>query len=133
MIDYHCDHISEKRDFIDVFDRYSFLLKRVADNTQDVNLKKKLRSSGKYNLSYYLQSTEIFARCFEMYLVRTMKVNNSLCRPESGFAYPEDEQLDRACEEFFSALLEQLKGEKDGKERWEVSKDTVLQPVSDYQ
>lgn len=134
MIDYHCDHISEKRDFMDVFDRYSFLLRRVADNTQDVNLKKKLRSSGKYNLSYYLQSTEIFARCFEMYLVRTMKVNNSLCRPEAGFAYPEDEQLDRACEEFFSALLEQLKGEKeDGKEGREVSEDSVLQPVSNNQ
>lgn len=113
MIDYHCDHISEKRDFMDVFDCYQYLLKKYVDEKASKTEKAQLLGSGKYNISYYQQSTEVFARCFEMYLVRTMKVDNSLCRPETGFAYPEDDMLDRLSREFFYALLMHLKGESD--------------------
>ena len=121
MIDYHCDHISEKRDFMDVFDRYQYLLKKYVDEKASKTEKAQLLGSGKYNISYYQQSTEVFARCFEMYLVRTMKVDNSLCRPETGFAYPEDDMLDRLSREFFDALLMHLKGESDEQAGREVS------------
>lgn len=67
MIDYHCDHISEKRDFMDVFDCYQYLLKKYVDEKASKTEKAQLLGSGKYNISYYQQSTEVFARCFEMY------------------------------------------------------------------
>ena len=52
MIDYHCDHISEKRDFMDVFDRYQYLLKKYVDEKASKTEKAQLLGSGKYNISY---------------------------------------------------------------------------------
>ena len=105
MIDYELGHISEMTGFIEVYDRYEYLLRSFLQDTKDEALKKQLKGSGKFNLSYYLQPTEVFARCFELYLVRVRKVDNSLCEPESGFAYPEDEDLERKYTEYFDELF----------------------------
>lgn len=105
MIDYEMGHISEMTGFVEVYDRYEYLLRSFLQDTKDEALKKQLKGSGKFNLSYYLQPTEVFARCFVLYLVRVRKVDNSLCEPESGFACPEDEDLERKYTEYFDELF----------------------------
>lgn len=108
MIDYHMNHISIKFSFQSVYDRYEFLLKeylKKADKKQaDV-----LKGKSKYNLDYYLQPTEVFARCFEMYVVKIRGIDNSLCRPDGGFAYPEDEKLMELIKIFYDGILKKEK------------------------
>ena len=68
------------------------------------------KSNSKYNLSYYLLNTEAFARCFEMYLVRVLKLNSSLCKQEEGlgWAYPDDDELMESVKTYFDALFETI-------------------------
>lgn len=64
---------------------------------------------GKYDRDYYRVKTEVFARCFEIYVVRVLGVENSICKPdEESFAYPKDEELDRMIREYFGRLFEKL-------------------------
>lgn len=65
---------------------------------------------GKYKSSYYLQKTEAFARCFEMYVTRTLGVQNSICKPDSkiDFAYPYDDTLMEEINKYFSNLFAEL-------------------------
>lgn len=64
------------------------------------------RLKGKYDLSYYLTPTEIFARCGEIYLLRIMGVRNSVTGGElSGFQYPSDERLEHLIREYFGKEL----------------------------
>ena len=104
MIDYHMDHISAKYIFHQVYDRYEYLLKEFMEssNSRETDV---LRGRTKYNIKYYLQPTEVFARCFEMYLSRIRKIDNSLLKMPVGFAYPEDKTLDMLLEEFYTQLL----------------------------
>ena len=127
MIDYHCDHISEKSSFIEVYDCYASLLKDAANTTEDSALKERLKGRGKYNLSYYLQATEVFARCFEMYLIRYMKIDNSLCKPAFGVEYPEDDMLNELVKIFYMNLLKTLREEvPDDKKGREIPERAVL-------
>ena len=127
MIDYHCDHISEKSSFIEVYDCYASLLKDAANTTEDSALKERLKGRGKYNLSYYLQATEVFARCFEMYLIRYMKIDNSLCKPAFGVEYPEDDMLNELVKIFYMNLLKTLREEvPDDKKGREIPESAVL-------
>jgi len=65
---------------------------------------------GKYNDKYYLMKTEAFARCFEMYVTRTLGVQNSICKPDSkiDFAYPYDDRLMEEINKYFKDLFEML-------------------------
>lgn len=112
VIDYHMGHISAQYAFQGIYDRYEQLLKNymnIASGPQAEILKGKT----KYNLQYYLMPTEVFARCFEMYVVRIRKVDNSLCKPESGFAYPEDEKLEELIKDFYDGILRRKSGQED--------------------
>jgi len=66
--------------------------------------------TGKYDQNYYLQKTEVFARCFELYVTRTLLVSNSICKPdaETSFAYPKDEELMDAINAYFDSLFEKI-------------------------
>lgn len=112
MIDYHMDHISAKYAFLEIADRYGYLLRSYMRSGKDEKQIAILKGNTKYNLDYYLQSTEIFARCFEMYLVRIRKIDNSLCKPADGFAYPNDEILNGLLEKFYDDILKELTEEK---------------------
>lgn len=103
MLDYHFDSLSKKYSFQNIYDRYESLLKEYQRKSSETE-KKILKGSSKYNLKYYLQPTEVFARCFEMYVVRARNIDNSLCRP-GGFAYPEDEKLMVLIREYFDSLF----------------------------
>ena len=103
-IDYHLGHISAQYTFQGVYDRYEMLLTKYVDRAKGPQVDI-LKGKTKYNLQYYLMPTEVFARCFEMYVVRIRGIDNSLCKPEAGFAYPEDEELQAAMKEFFDGIL----------------------------
>jgi hypothetical protein len=64
-------------------------------------------SKSKYNLRYYLLHTESFARCFELYVTKCLKVDSSLCKQNNnmGWAYPENEELLQAIRVYFDRLL----------------------------
>ena len=103
MIDYTNDRLSSKYDFLEIYDRYESLIIAATKNMQ---------LSGKYNLDYYLLPTEVFARCAEIYMVRTLGINNSLVNTFiSGFAYPDDDILKTDyIDTYFSNLLRKKEG-----------------------
>lgn len=65
---------------------------------------------GKYNDAYYLQKTEAFARCFEMYVTRTLGMQNNICKQDEkvSFAYPKDDALMEQINSYFDKLFEML-------------------------
>lgn len=103
-IDHSSGKLSDRGDFYVI--KYIYEKDVRAAMEADDGLKGRLSSGGKYNLGYYLLSTEIFARCFEMYCTRKLGIKASICVPEKGFAYPEDPELDKRVFEYFDRLLD---------------------------
>lgn len=112
----HCiDHLlgdrgdlSQKGDFYGVFHRYKELLYiRMWDNAG--GCKERLTGNSKYNLGYYLTPTEVFARCWEIYISRVLGLDFTLCKPdkEDEFAYPKDERLEEYIKTYFDRLSEE--------------------------
>lgn len=99
MLDYENGRLSKKVQFSEVKELYKKSVLDYAENNEDA--KNQLQGKTKYNADYYFQATEIFARCGEMYLTDILQINNSLCRPESGFAYPKNEALLKIIKEYF--------------------------------
>jgi hypothetical protein len=75
--------------------------------SKEILNKQKVRLKGKYNESYYFSTTEIFARCGEIYLTRILNIQNSLVMPDANqhFAYPDDENLLEAIGNFFALFF----------------------------
>jgi len=62
----------------------------------------------KYNKSYYLRPTEIFARSFEIYMSRFMGLKNSILETPGGyesFCYPSDEEYLNLVKNYFDEVL----------------------------
>lgn len=64
--------------------------------------------SSKYNKKYYLEPTEVFARCGELFLTRELGLKSACVSKEtaSGFAYPEDERFQKMIAEYFNELFQ---------------------------
>lgn len=102
LYDHEHGMLSESAEFRPVRKRYERLLGEWKRRNPEAAAGLK----GKYDLSYYLTPTEIFARCGEMYLSRDMGVRNSVVPAGlSGFAYPEDEELSRLIRGYFGVEL----------------------------
>ncbi|WP_026653543.1 LPD1 domain-containing protein [Butyrivibrio proteoclasticus] len=101
--------LSEEADFYGCYSAYRRAFSTAVLKSDDA--KDKLK--GKYKSDYYLQRTEVFARCFEMYVVRTLGMTNSICKPDEnmGFAYPDDNELMDRINTYFSKLLSDINGE----------------------
>lgn len=84
--------------FYTVYSIYRDLIEKYAEKSGKEGV---LNGKTKYNKEYYLQPTEVFARCGEMYLVKVKHVDNSLVNPKKGFAYPDDIVLMNAIKEYF--------------------------------
>ncbi len=93
-------NLSDRAEFAAIKRLYGYHLKQALR-------KEKKKLSGKYDLSYYLTPTEIFARCFEIYAVRILKLDCSICKPDSamGFAYPQDKELEELIAAYYGKLL----------------------------
>ena len=108
MIDFERGHLSEGFRFLQIRAAYEQILRRDMKKLPK-GQREKLEGTSKYNLNYYLTPTEVFARCGEIYMTRIRSVNNSLCRPEDGFAYPPKEGNEALYEligEYYDRLLD---------------------------
>ena len=115
----HClDHVYKKGAVLSEqseFDGIWYGYKRSLESymlTGDEKKIARLRGKTKYNLKYYLIRTEVFARCFEMYLNDVLGVETSLLqidRKEYDFAYPVDDWLRGKIAAYFAPVLESLK------------------------
>lgn len=105
LLDYTNGRLSRKFDFQTIRNEYAdAILKTIKE---DPDLEKQLFKKSKFNLSYYLQPTEIFARCGEIYLAKICKIDNSLIKPsmDFSFAYPDSDRLCQLIEEYYTKLL----------------------------
>lgn len=108
MLDYEAGSASRKQSFAECESLYEDLLRtELSQMSSESALRAQLMGKGKYNLDYYLEPTEIFARCGEIYLMRVLGIRSSLCRIEEGksFAYPVSQELDEYIERFFKGFL----------------------------
>ena len=98
LYDYAHGELSRKWEFFKLRECYSELLKEACKGKEG-----EMFGSSKYDLGYYLTPTEVFARCFEMWLTRSLRVNNNVVKPDRGkaFAYPESAELSRLIEDYF--------------------------------
>lgn len=106
MLDYENGCVSKGVKFSNVRRIYSELIDDFHYKLpKEDALRKRLEGNTKYNKAYYLEPTEIYARCLEMYLFRYMEIDNSLVKPTVDFAYPEDESLIAAIAAYFDEFF----------------------------
>ena len=106
MLDYEHGKVSRSYGFQKTLELYRSSLEAELD--KDPVLRKILEGKGKFNKEYYLKSSECFARCGEIYLVRICGIDNSIVKPDeqtSGFAYPRNKELEESIKEYFDAFL----------------------------
>lgn len=109
LIDYEYGNLSYKEPFVGIREMYELHLNYMMES--DSVVRNQLNGTGKYNLAYYLEPTEIFARSFELYLSKCKMVNNSLLPEEFTWAYPVDSTFLDAVEKYYDSLFERLSNE----------------------
>lgn len=108
LLDDQMGTVSQQYEFYHICRKYrELILERLRE---DKNLEAGLRKPGKYDLGYYFQPVEIFARCGEMYLQRIKGVKSSLLKPTLGelFAYPETDELNEMIRIYFDSFHKKL-------------------------
>lgn len=99
LLDHHYGNLSLSASFAPVYEKYCGNIDR------DV-----IQSScgqSKYNYEYYTMPTEVFARCGEMYLIRTLKIKNSLVKMDGGldYVYPDNAELMECINKYFGEVF----------------------------
>ncbi len=98
LLDYECGSLSLKDRFYQVKRLYREWLAKYEGS---------FNKKSKYNMQYYLMPTEIFARSFEIYCCKELKISNDLLPEEFEKAvYPTDERYIREVAAYFNSLLE---------------------------
>jgi hypothetical protein len=108
LLDDQMGLMSQQYEFYHICRKYRELVKdRIRE---DKGLEAALSKAGKYNLNYYFQPVEIFARCGEMYLQRIKGVKSSLLKPtlDELFAYPETDEFNEMIRIYFDSFHERL-------------------------
>lgn len=106
LIDYEYGKLSLEYDFLNVRSLYKERMNALMSNPGNVSAQ--LKGKTKYNLSYYLEPTEIFARSFELYMAKEKGICNSILPKEFSFAYPQDTEFLLAVKDYFDQLLSSL-------------------------
>lgn len=106
------DYYSETLEFRPIFDQYKQLVMNHVSNLADNHVFKQLwNGKTKYNSHYYLKPTEVFARCYEIYM-SSKDIDNSLLRTAEELkrehVYPFDEAFVQNILSFFDELLEKI-------------------------
>ena len=102
--------LSENLDFRVVTDRYKYLVNQNIEALENDSLfKKKWFGRTKYNCDYFYQNTEIFARCFEIYLAQR-NVTNAFFVSNLGNdpVYPQTPDFTVLINNYFNKLLQRL-------------------------
>ncbi len=119
LIDYTYGRLSDQAAFSYVRDLYEKSLRKEMETNE--KFKKEMMGSTKYNLTYFLTPTEIFARSLELYISYEKGVKNSLLETQEMYeAQPEyptgDSNYMDAVRVYFDALFNDLSEKKDKKE-----------------
>ena len=106
LLDYHEDLYQLKSDaakFSPIVYEYRRLVQKYVDGLGTEHpLSKQFYGKSKYNKSYLFDSSEIFARCGEIYLHRTLNVKSSLLKVElDEMRFPSSEKLNRLIENYY--------------------------------
>lgn len=110
LIDFCYGSLSSESEFYTVKRMYEERLRKKMND--DAGFRSRMIGKGKYNLSYYLIPTEIFARTFELYVKEVLKVNNSLTPSTYEAVYPTDAEFLSAVSEYFKDILPALGDKK---------------------
>lgn len=107
MVDDISGQLSDKYHFLPIREQYIRTLKELLHKLPDGDpMKILLLGRSKYNLDYYSQPSEIFARCGEMYFTCCHQIKNSLLKPKEGIQYPrEDDVLLLMIEDYYSKIF----------------------------
>ena len=103
LIDYEYGRLSHEFAFYHIRKLYEQHLSRLS--VEDSVVSEKLNGKTKYNLSYYQEPTEIFARSFELYVSKCLGVKNSLLPLDFGWEYPCDEKFIEAVKFYFDNIF----------------------------
>lgn len=109
QIDYtHGDRelLSEKFNFYPIFESYKeIVIRRVMELGANDPFKNVWEGKTKYNANYYLQYTEVFARCYEMYMFHSLDIRSSLLQEKyDSPVYPDTSHLLERVEKYFRML-----------------------------
>lgn len=110
LIDHAYGNLSLKYQFTDIANTFEVTLRRALEKEKNSPEVKLLLGNTKYNLSYYLEPTEIFARCGELYLLEK-GVSNSVQTEKQAFVYRavrENRELMQLIINYFDDLTENL-------------------------
>lgn len=110
LIDYCYGNLSAKQTFLELSSLYESRLREIMKKNEVFKIQ--MNGGSKYNLSYFLTPTEIFARCFELYCVYILHLNNSLTPTVFGPSYPTDEVFLNAIKGYMDALFLSLQTEE---------------------
>lgn len=107
LIDWETDELSLKYDFFEIRKGYEKELRNSLSAMGEGELKKKLTGKSKYNIDYYLEPSEIFARCGELYAYRTMGIRNSLSKIDNftDFGYDISDTLYEKIKKYYDGVL----------------------------
>lgn len=112
LLDYKNNCLSKRYSFQPIIQHYTRLIEEEVRKSD--KLLKQWNGNTKYNRDYYLEPTEIFARCGEMYLTHIKQVSNSLVNPDyNGFAYPNNAELLNLIDNYFSKVLPEISNKKE--------------------
>ena len=98
--------LSERHSFYEIRTRYEACLRKFIAEEKTNPVAAQLTGNTKYNLDYYLEPTEIFARCGEIFFRRILNVNSSLLNECHDFCYPTDQKLEEAITRYYQELLQ---------------------------
>lgn len=111
LLDYKNNCLSKRYSFQSIIQLYTCLIEEEVKKSDKL---KQWNGNTKYNRDYYLEPTEIFARCGEMYLTHIKQVSNSLVNPDyNGFAYPNNADLLYLIDNYFSKVLPEISYQKE--------------------
>lgn len=103
-------NVHEESEFHPLYVRYQQLVEQAIEQAgDDEPIKSSWKGSTKFNRSYYMKKTEVFARLGEVYLSTVVDDSNSLVQPrtelESSLVHPTDEVTERLVVDFFQKLF----------------------------
>ena len=107
LLDFKNGELSLKSSFYNLRCAYADCIKRTHNEMEDGELKKVLSGKSKYNIDYYLEPTEIFARCGEIYAYEYMGIRNSLGKNTGfeEFAYNVSDEVKAEIKKYFDIAL----------------------------
>lgn len=130
LIDYTMGGLSDEKGFRTIKTAYVDYLH--AQMEKDAAVKAVMKGKTKYNLTYYSRSTEVFARCFELYVSKVLEVNNSIVPQSfSESVYPQTDGFLKLVADYFNTLLHISPKEEEVDELTETVRWLISCPAGD--